>query len=376
MGVRHTSSNSLVNLCDDYFYYDDMASSAMKLAEAEVADLLQRSINQLLQNEKSVPASLLKQRMQALSKGTFNRSPMGKQSFNKFLGGFTDIVKTYQEGTTLFVCSPSTVVGNETVISNKPLSKEDVSMLLEKAMTQLVKVDEKVQASLLKQYIQELSGGAFDENKQGIKSFRKFLEHHHQIVQVEQEGTTLYVRRTSSSKGSAQSAKPLTPVSLEEAEKLLAAALSKLVTEEQSRVRASLLKQEMQNLSEQVFSETALGFENFRDFLAKFPATAAFQQKGTTLYVFPPEQEPEPVPLHLQYRSELKKRGLRVIPSDIRLSVIKGRRRGPGASRGPRRVHRRRRRGTGVARAGRSVEAAGGPAGASRDASGNGRPPA
>jgi hypothetical protein len=125
------------------------------------------------------------------------------------------------------------------------------------------------------------------------------------------------------SEGMAELVTSVTPVSLEEAEKLLENALSHLVTEEQARVRASLLKQEMQNLSHQAFSETALGFENFRDFLAKFPATAAFQQKGTTLYVFRPEQEPEPVALHLHYRSELKKRGLRVIPSDIRLCVIK-----------------------------------------------------
>jgi uncharacterized LabA/DUF88 family protein len=323
MGVRHTSSGSLVNLCDDYMYYDDMASSAMKLAEAQVAELIQRSVNQLLQNESAVPASLLKQRMQALSKGAFNRSPMGKQSFSKFLSGFPSLIKTYQEGTTLYICRPSTLIGSESVAANnQPLSKEDISELLEKALAQLVVSDEKVQASLLKQHIQELSGGAFNENKQGIKSFRKFLERHQQIVRVEQEGTTLYVRRADSAPVE-QAAKPINPVSIGDAEKLLGTALTQLVTEEQSRVRASLLKQEMQNLSEQAFSETALGFNSFRDFLAQFPATVAFQQKGTTLYVFSPEQEAEPVALHLLYRSELKKRGLRVIPANIRLDVIK-----------------------------------------------------
>ncbi|NIP51716.1 MAG: hypothetical protein GWO26_07005, partial [Phycisphaerae bacterium] len=114
-----------------------------------------------------------------------------------------------------------------------------------------------------------------------------------------------------------------TPISIEDAEKLLETALNSLVTEEQTRVRASLLKQEMQNLSDQAFDESSLGFENFSDFLAQYPDTAGIQQKGTTLYVFPPEQEPEPVELHLLYRSQLKKRGLRVVPSDIRLSVIK-----------------------------------------------------
>ncbi len=323
MGVRHTSSNSLVNLCDDYMYYDDIASSAMKLAEAQVLELLQRSVDQLLQNENNVPASLLKQRMQALSKGSFNRSPMGKQNFSKFLSGYPNQVKMYQEGTTLYVCRPSTPIGNESIVANsKRLSKEEVSALLEKAMGQLVGADEKVQASLLKQHIQELSKGAFNENKQGIKSFRKFLEHHQQIVRVEQEGTTLYVRRADSGAAD-KTAEPINPVSIEDAEQLLATALNKLVTEEQSRVRASLLKQEMQTLSQQAFNETTMGFDSFRDFLAQFPATAAFQQKGTTLYVFSPEKETEPIILHLHYRSELKKRGLRVIPSEIRLSVIK-----------------------------------------------------
>lgn len=323
VGVRHTTSNSLVNLCDDYMYYDDMAVDALKLAEEEVSDLLERALSQLLQSEKSVPASLLKQRMQALSKGSFNRSPMGKQSFSKFLSGFPSAVSMFQDGTTLYVCRPADLPQEVTQVgSNKALSQEDIASLLEQALSQLVTNGEKVRASLLKQHIQELSGGAFDENKHGMKSFRMFLEHHGKIVQVEQEGTTLYVRRAGN--GTAvQKAEAVEPVTIDTARELLKKALARLVTDEQSRVRASLLKQEMQDASQQAFSETALGFENFRDFLANFPEIVGFQQKSTTLYVFPPEQEPEPVALHLMYRSELKKRGLRVIPSDIRLCVIK-----------------------------------------------------
>ena len=327
MGVRHTSSGSLVNLCDDYMYYDDIASSAMKLAEAQVTDLLQRAVNQLLQNQENVPASLLKQRMQTLSKGSFNRSPFGKQSFSKLLNGYPSLIRTYQEGTTLYVRRPSAADEKEEVVTKRPLSQKEIPALLEKAMSQLAGADEKVRASLLKQHIQELSGGAFNENKHGTKSFRKFLEQHKQIIQVEQEGTTLYVRRTNSNAADQPSepvsSAPVEPVTIEAAEKLLGKALSQLVTKDQKRVRASLLKQAMQDLSQQAFSETKLGFESFRDFLAQFPETAVFQQKGTTLYVFSPEQEAEPIALHLQYRSELKKRGLRVIPSDIRLCVIK-----------------------------------------------------
>jgi hypothetical protein len=322
MGVRHTSSNSLVQLCDDYMFYDDLAASAQKLAEEQVVELLQRALDQLLQNEDSVPASLLKQRMQALSKGAFNRSPQGKGSFSKFLNNFPTVIETYQEETTLFVCHPSSLAAHEKPDQNsQPLTEEGIQTLLVNALTELVKEEEKVRASLLKQHMQRLSGGAFNETKHGSKSFRGFLECYQQIVRVEQEGTTLYVSQAGSRP--AETADPTKPVAAEDAEKLLKSALASLVTEEQTRVRASLLKQEIQSLSNQSFDETKLGFENFRDFLANYPNTATIQQKGTTLYVFPPEHEEEPAELHLYYRSELKKRGLRIVPSDIRLNVIK-----------------------------------------------------
>jgi uncharacterized LabA/DUF88 family protein len=325
MGVRHTSSGSLVNLCDDYMYYDDLASSALKMVEEQVVELLQRAVDQLLQSESSVPASLLKQRMQALSKGAFNRSPQGKGSFSKFLSAYSNIVEMYQEETTLYICRPSAALPKEkeAAAELQPLSEEGIKELLGKALAELVVGEQKVRASLLKQQMQKLSGGAFSDNLQGAKSFRKFLEYYKQIVLVEQEGTTLYVRQAAGR--TAQSKVEINkPLPMEDAEKLLETALAELITEEQSRVRASLLKQEMQNLSHQSFSETDLGFENFRDFLSHFPGTAAIQQKGTTLYVFPPEKVVEPVELHQFYRSELKKRGLRVVPPDIRLEVIKG----------------------------------------------------
>lgn len=323
MGVRHTSSNSLVNLCDDYVYYDVLASTARKMVENQVVDLLRRALDQLLQSESSVPASLLKQRMQALSKGAFSRSPQGKGSFSKFLSNHAGIVGTYQEETTLYVCRPSAVNGKEKPAKAiQPLSEQDIESLLEKALAELVENEEKVRASLLKQHMQKLSGGAFNDNKQGTKSFRKFLECYQQIAYVEQEGTTLYVRKASDAP-SEQPVQVIEPVTIDDAEQILESALSQLITEEQTRVRASLLKQEMQNLSNQAFDETELGFESFSDFLSHFPETAAIQQKGTTLYVFPPEQEAEPVELHLLYRSELKKRGLRVVPSEIRLCVIR-----------------------------------------------------
>jgi hypothetical protein len=323
MGVRHTSSNSLVSLCDEFVFYDELASAMHKLVEEEIEELLRRAVDQLLQNESQVPASLLKQRMQALSKGTFNRSPQGKQVFSKFLNSYPGVVQTFQDGTTLYICRPSSKTNTEKPETKiVPLAQADIPKLLEKALAELLVEEKRVRASLLKQHMQRLSNGAFDENRHGDKSFRKFLERYKDIVVAEQDGTTLYVHQPTDDKPH-QPTEVIQPLSSEEAGILLQKALANLVTEEQTRVRASLLKQEMQNLSGQSFEETRLGFASFRDFLEKFPDTAAIQQKCTTLYVFLPEQAAEPVELHLLYRSELKKRGLRIVPSAVRLCVIK-----------------------------------------------------
>jgi hypothetical protein len=169
--------------------------------------------------------------------------------------------------------------------------------------------------------MQDLSDGAFDETMQGDKSFRKFLDHHSDLVIVEQEGSTLYARRTGSAPNNHPTVegKQLSP---EEALALLQTAISELLID-QSRVRASLLKQRMQELSNGSFDEDRLGYETFREFLDHYPELIQVQQKGTTLLVHRPENFVEPEELHLLYRSSLKKRGLRVVPSEYRLQILK-----------------------------------------------------
>ena len=197
VGVRHTTSQNLARLCDHYIYYDELDEAARELLEDQVEELLQRALDQLLKEETRVPASLLKQRMQALSKGAFIRSTQGKRNFRKLLGDYPEIVKLQQEGTTLFVCRtgeslPETPQARQ---APHPLEDDKVEALLKQALDDLLQENDHVRASLLKQRMQELSDGAFAEAQQGYKSFRKFLEQYKDLVKVEQERSTLYSSR-------------------------------------------------------------------------------------------------------------------------------------------------------------------------------------
>ena len=322
-GVRHTTSQRLAHLCDHYFYYDQLVAAADQMMDDQLADLLQRAMDQLLQDKSRVPASLLKQRVQALSKGAFSRSALGKGSFSKLLASYPHIVQLEQEGTTLYVyrpqdSRPKAIIGKS---SGTHIPEEEIRTLLIKALDELLADRDHVRASLLKQRMQDLSEGAFDETMQGDKSFRKFLDHYHDLVLVEQEGSTLYARRADSSSVNHPAAE-VKPLSENEALALLQTAVSELLVD-QSKVRASLLKQRMQELSNGSFDEEGLGYETFREFLAQHPELIQVQQKGTTLLVHRPENYIEPEELYLQYRSSLKKRGLRVVPSEIRLQILK-----------------------------------------------------
>ena len=91
-GVKHTTSQRLVNVCDHFIFYDDLAGAAFEQVDDELGKLLNRALNQLLQDQEQAPASLLKQRMMALSKGAFAHTPQGKGSFSKFLSAHPDTV--------------------------------------------------------------------------------------------------------------------------------------------------------------------------------------------------------------------------------------------------------------------------------------------
>ncbi len=105
VGVKPTASSSLVTICDQYLYYEDLLPN-QKMSEVQVEDLLSQALDELLENESRVRASILKQRMSILSQGTFDRTPPANGSFRKFLETYPSLVEIEQEGTTIYVRKP------------------------------------------------------------------------------------------------------------------------------------------------------------------------------------------------------------------------------------------------------------------------------
>lgn len=105
VGIRHTTSSSLVELCDQYIYYEDLIIEE-SLTAAETVELLIRSRDTLLLNEERVRASVLKQRMMELSQGRFNNTTYPESNFRKFLEQHPQQIQINQEGSTTYVQFP------------------------------------------------------------------------------------------------------------------------------------------------------------------------------------------------------------------------------------------------------------------------------
>jgi uncharacterized LabA/DUF88 family protein len=108
-----------------------------------------------------------------------------------------------------------------------------------------------------------------------------------------------------------------------EVEQLVLRAVEHLLTAETPRVRASVLKQQMVELSRGVFDHTRYGDSNFSKFLSRYDHILLIEKEETTTYVCRlPELTPTAV-LHQQYRSGLKKQHFRIIPAAERLIILK-----------------------------------------------------
>ncbi len=87
----------------------------------------------------------------------------------------------------------------ESLVDPELDDEASISSLLQRALDRLLATDERGQASVLKQYMLELSNGSFEKSAYNEGSFRKFLAAFPDIVETEQEGTTIYVRRPAAS---------------------------------------------------------------------------------------------------------------------------------------------------------------------------------
>lgn len=102
VGLKHTTSESLMGLCDEYVYYEDMLP-APPLSESEADALLTKAIDGLLAGDERVRASVVKERMIELSGGQFGRFQYSDTSFTKFLGRHASRIILEKEGTTTYV---------------------------------------------------------------------------------------------------------------------------------------------------------------------------------------------------------------------------------------------------------------------------------
>ena len=102
IGLKHTTSDSLMGLCDEYVYYEDLLP-APPLSEAEAEALLTKAIDGLLAGDERVRASVVKERMIELSAGQFGRLQYTDTSFSKFLSRYPGRLVVEKDGTTTYV---------------------------------------------------------------------------------------------------------------------------------------------------------------------------------------------------------------------------------------------------------------------------------
>jgi uncharacterized protein (TIGR00288 family) len=109
VGVRHTTSPGLVSSCDDYIYYESLVPPP-PLTEEQLERLLTEALREVLENSETskVQASVLKERMIALSGGLFNHQHYVGGSFSKFLERFSHLIKVQQADTTTYISQRKT----------------------------------------------------------------------------------------------------------------------------------------------------------------------------------------------------------------------------------------------------------------------------
>lgn len=113
VGVRHTTSSSLVNLCDEYIYYGDLAEAQREVSDGKVKVWLQQAADELFRDNDRVMASVLRDRIQAISGDEFSDTHQGKMSFADLLARFPQIVRVQREGTIVYVGPTETVKAEE-----------------------------------------------------------------------------------------------------------------------------------------------------------------------------------------------------------------------------------------------------------------------
>lgn len=112
VGIKHTSSGSLIELCDEYIFYEDLLPEG-DMTDAELEELVTAVRDTLLQDKSLVRASIFKEQMTKLSAGRFNRSSYPQVNFSKFIQAYPHLVRVRQEESTTYVAVPGSQESSE-----------------------------------------------------------------------------------------------------------------------------------------------------------------------------------------------------------------------------------------------------------------------
>ncbi len=104
VGIRHSTSQSFADLCDDYIYYESLVPKP-EMTGATIEELLTTAAGQLLRHQKQVRVSVLRQKMGELSDNVFDKTHYSG-SFGKWLGNYPTILTVHHEGSTMYVQRP------------------------------------------------------------------------------------------------------------------------------------------------------------------------------------------------------------------------------------------------------------------------------
>ncbi|MCL4870497.1 MAG: NYN domain-containing protein [Anaerolineae bacterium] len=217
IGLRHTTSQSLVDLCDRYFYYDDLVKTVQQEQVDKIGRWVQAAADELLPERERVSASLFKEKMRALSQGELDKMPQVRESFRKLLEQYPQFVQVELDGSTLYVSRPQTTPSpplalpavastpsaapSPTPKPAKPAKPErkaseaELRQWLRQSLDELGQGKKHIRASLLKERLQALNHGHFNETQYGVANFRAFLEKFDDLLVVELQGSTLFVSR-------------------------------------------------------------------------------------------------------------------------------------------------------------------------------------
>lgn len=112
VGVKHTVSDNLVDLCDEYLYYKDILPEPSQ-PDIDIVGLIERAFDSLATDgETRVRASILKQKMTELSQGEFDKDVYANMKFTQFLEQYSQVVTLETHETTIYVSRPHTTASD------------------------------------------------------------------------------------------------------------------------------------------------------------------------------------------------------------------------------------------------------------------------